>query len=598
MKLIAELPDNYRSALEDDVPEGRACGNCIFFNEDRLSEDGEMAWCEQWEEFVSGGNYCDAWEAKEAESNKDDDEDEEEYSKSKVESSRPMILTFSQDVLTCNKSKREMSGVIVPFGKIGYTNMGEVMFEAGSLNIGEDIKLFTEHDMGQPIGRMIEHKVTPIGVIGKFKIANTHAGDDALVLASENLRGAFSIGAKINQSEPEDGVLKVKSAELIEVSHVSAPAFAEAQITDVAASADNQTQTEKEPEDMKPEETKEVQAAPEVAVEASKPAEVLTAAVAYAKPRVNTDVTAGQYAMAQIKAMQGDSDARDLVAALEIATVTENTGVVPPNYLREIIGIIDDSRPFINSIERAALPATGMKVFTPKLGAQATVAVTAEGAEFDSTDTAVTFQEDNIVKFAGANIINVELLDRSDPSFLDLLLRELAASYAQKTDAYAANIACESSPSSTGSTIYKAIAEGIADSYEEMRFTPNNLLVAPSGGASNIDFAGLLGAEDGNDRPLFAAAAPQNAGGLITQGSTNGTVAGLNLVVDPNYTGNNLGSKLALVYPSAAMRFHESGLLQLRTNVVANGRVEIGLYGYVAVVNKYPAAFRSLVVSP
>jgi hypothetical protein len=46
------------------------------------------------------------------------------------------------------------------------------------------------------------------------------------------------------------------------------------------------------------------------------------------------------------------------------------------------------------------------------------------------------------------------------------------------------------------------------------------------------------------------------------------------------------------------MRFHESGLIQLRANVVANGQVEIGLYGYVAVVNKYPTAFRALTVTP
>jgi hypothetical protein len=270
--------------------------------------------------------------------------------------------------------------------------------------------------------------------------------------------------------------------------------------------------------------------------------------------------------------------------------------MVPPNYLRDVIGVIDSSRPFIDSIERAPLPASGMKIFTPKLGTQATVAQTAEGVEFSSTDTVVTFQEDNIVKFAGANVVNVELFDRSDPSFADLLVRELAASYAQKTDAYAANIACQNSIGSTGSSIYKSIVDGIADSYGVMRFTPNNLLVAPSGGEDGIDFAGLLG-EVADGRPLFAAAAPQNAAGLVTQGSTNGTIAGLNLVVDPNYTGNNAGAKYGLVYPSAAMRFHESGTIELRANLVANGRIEIGLYGYVAVVNRFPTAFRYLEVA-
>ena len=507
-----------------------------------------------------------------------------------------MILKFSQDVLNANVGRREMSGVIVPFGKIGYTNMGKVTFSSNSLEIPKDIKLFTEHDMSQPIGRMISHEVTPIGITAKFKIANTTAGSDALVLASEDLRGAFSIGAKINDyEEQEDGTINVTSAKLIEVSHVAAPAFEDAQILDVAASASDpqKTETEKETQDMNPEVTPEVEAAPEVAVEASKPAETVVAAAAYTKPRVNTNVSAGQFVMAQIKAQKGDSDARDLVAAIEVASVTENTGMVPPNYLREIIGVIDDSRPFINSIERAALPAAGMKVFTPKLGVQATVAQTAEAAEFDSTDTTVTFQEDNVVKFAGANKINVELLDRSDPSFLDLLIRELAASYAQKTDGYAIGLARDNAVASTGSGQYAAIADGISDSYSVMRFTPNRLAVAPSAASNTVSFSSLLGAVDGGGRPLFAAAAPQNAAGLVSQGSTAGTVAGLQLVVDPNYTGDQWG----LVYPSAAMRFHESGTIQLRSNIVSNGQIEVGLYGYVCVVNKYPSAFRKITVS-
>jgi hypothetical protein len=52
-----------------------------------------------------------------------------------------------------------------------------------------------------------------------------------------------------------------------------------------------------------------------------------------------------------------------------------------------------------------------------------------------------------------------------------------------------------------------------------------------------------------------------------------------------------------MVYPSAAMRFHESGTFDIRANIVANGRVEIGLYGYVCAVNRYPTAFRKLTVA-
>lgn len=59
-----DLPDNYRPATSDDVPEGRACGNCFFFNEDNLDDEGR-AFCEKWEEYVEGGQYCNAWQARE-----------------------------------------------------------------------------------------------------------------------------------------------------------------------------------------------------------------------------------------------------------------------------------------------------------------------------------------------------------------------------------------------------------------------------------------------------------------------------------------------------------------------------------------------------
>jgi HK97 family phage prohead protease len=67
---LRELPDNYRPALAEDVPEGRACGNCFFFNEDRVNEAGDKAWCERWDDFVDGGFYCNAWKS-------DDDNDDD-----------------------------------------------------------------------------------------------------------------------------------------------------------------------------------------------------------------------------------------------------------------------------------------------------------------------------------------------------------------------------------------------------------------------------------------------------------------------------------------------------------------------------------------
>jgi hypothetical protein len=75
------LPDNYRPSLTEDVPEGRACGNCIFYKEDDVKEfaNGELrAWCEKWDDYVNGAYYCNAWQpAEEIEEELEDELDED-----------------------------------------------------------------------------------------------------------------------------------------------------------------------------------------------------------------------------------------------------------------------------------------------------------------------------------------------------------------------------------------------------------------------------------------------------------------------------------------------------------------------------------------
>jgi len=498
-----------------------------------------------------------------------------------------MKINMPMNILAADSDARTITGRIVTWNEAGYTNAGKTIFAQDSIAL-KPIKLLLEHQNTQPIGRVLEfnhvndENGAPIGIDASFKIAKTYLGDAALEEAAMGLRDGFSVGIKLNEWKEEDGAFRVLSSNLVEVSLVESPAIDSARVSEVAAALEEPQKEEEKMTDT-PKMTE-----PEVSVESSKveaSAPVVSAPV-YTAPRVNMNISAGQYALAQIQAQRGDSNARDIVAALDAATTSENIGVVPPTYLRDIIGIIDDSMPFAMSIEQGVLPATGMKFYRPLLGAQATTAVTAEAVEFDSTDTAITSKEIDVVKIAGANKVSVELLERSDPAYLDVLLRELAASWAQKADAYAFQIATTGTLVSSGATLYAAIADGIADAYGILRKTPNRFL------ADTGNFASLLAAVDGGGRPLFAAAAPQNAAGLMSQGSTAGTIAGLQLVVDPNVdTG---GGYEGIIYSSDAATFYRGPAQQIRANVVSTGEVEIGVYGYVATCSKYPTSFRTL----
>jgi hypothetical protein len=138
------------------------------------------------------------------------------------------------------------------------------------------------------------------------------------------------------------------------------------------------------------------------------------------------------------------------------------------------------------------------------------------------------------------------------------------------------------------------VTQGIADSYGVMRFSPDTIVLAP-GGTSGTSWLDFLQAEDQNDRPLFAAGIPQNAAGLIAQGSTQGTIAGLRIVVDPHIAANTP----ARVYPAAFATFYESAGAPVRVEVQqpSTFSVRVSLGGYVAALNKFPGAFRRLAVT-
>ena len=493
-----------------------------------------------------------------------------------------MRLDFSTSITAADAKTRTIFGQIVPFGVSGSTSLGPVIFEAGSLHIGENVKVLLEHDGRRPVGKLVSHSANPSGIMGEMKISQTTAGSDVLVEAADGLRDGISVGANIIEHTVKDGNIIVSSAELVEVSLVTSPAFADARVTQVAASADDETETIEEIEMTE----QPIEVIEEVAeVEASKIEASSFGAPIFTQPRELPALTAGQYAHKMLSAQRGNREAIDFVTAAGEATTTDNSGLIPVPFMREIIGVVDSSRPFVDSIERRALPAAGMSFRTPRWQVFPTVDETDELGTPSDTMTEIDDLVTDVVKFSGQQRVSIELLERSDPGYLDELLRGLAASYAQQTDLYAFNQGVIGVGGSGGTGYVAAIADGIADSAAVMRKNPNRLVV----GATR--YAALLSDVDDAGRPLFNAVGPTtNAAG--TNVFSRGNVMGLDLVVDYNINANNI-----LVYPSDYAAFYESGTAQVRVNVIDTMTVEIAVYGFVALANKYPTAIRNLTVS-
>ena len=495
-------------------------------------------------------------------------------------------LIIEASSIECSEERREISGKIVPMGtgEIGNTNMGGVVFEAGSIEIADPskIKLLSQHDVKKPVGRMIAAETREDGIYATFKLSRSTGGNDALIQAQEGLVSGLSVGAEVIASKPSrDGHIVVTAAKLKEVSLVTEPAFKSAQVLEIAAEetfVEEIQPTESEPvvEDTTQVEAPAVEAA---AVEAARP----TVAAAFTVKERTAPITSAQYLEANIKAAMGDDAARRIVLAADDSTST-NTGLTLPQHLNEFLTTTFTGRPAFEAVTRQALPATGMSFTIPKLGTAPTVADTNEGAAPSETGMTSTYDTVTVEKFAGLNRISWELIDRSSPAFMDLLMTELRKAYEASTDAaliaaFTASGTQATGVAATAAGLQSFISVESAKAYKATGGNFANKLVA-----STDQWAAINGYVDGASRPLYSAQGQtQNASGATVPTSVVGNVLGTSLIVDHNIAVSGIVDESAFLVAPESVYVWESPTTQLRLNVLTSGELEVALYGYMAI---------------
>ena len=495
-------------------------------------------------------------------------------------------LIIEASSIECSEERREISGKIVPMGtgEIGNTNMGGVVFEAGSIDIADvsKIKLLSQHDIKKPVGRMIAAETREDGIYATFKLSRSTGGNDALIQAQEGLVSGLSVGAEVIASKPSrDGHIVVTAAKLKEVSLVTEPAFKSAQVLEIAAEETlpaEEIQPESEPivEDTTQAEAPAVEAA---AVEAARP----TVAAAFTVKERVAPITSAQYLEANIKAAMGDDEARRTVRAADDSTST-NTGLTLPQHLNQFTTTTFTGRPAFEAVTRQALPAEGMSFTIPKLGTAPTVADTNEGSGPSETGMTSTYDTVTVEKFAGLNRISWELIDRSSPAFMDLLMTELRKAYEKATDAaliaaFTASGTQATGVAATAAGLQSFISVESAAAYKATGGNFANKLVA-----STDQWAAINGYVDGASRPLYSAQGQtQNAAGATVPTSVVGNVLGTSLIVDHNISVSGIVDESAFLVAPESVYVWESPTTQLRLNVLTSGELEVALYGYMAI---------------
>jgi uncharacterized protein len=505
-------------------------------------------------------------------------------------------LYIEASSIECSEERREISGKIVPMGsgEIGNTNLGGVVFEAGSIEIDDPskVRLFSQHDMKKPLGKMLQATVRPDGIYAVFRLSRSTAGNDALVMAQEGLVTGLSIGAEIIASAPSrSGHTVVTAAKLKEVSLVTEPAFKSAQVLEIAAEevelpVEPNTQPESE---AVVENTPDTVAAPEVEATAVEAARATVPAMAYTKERV-APISSAQYLEASIKSALGDDEARRTVRAADDSTST-NTGLTLPQHLNSFITDTFTGRPVFDAVTKNALIDSGMSFTVPRLYTNAGSADTApevadvnEGATVTDVGMTSAYDTVSINKFAGLNRISWELIDRSSPSFMELLMAELRKAYEKATDTA---VLTELISAGTTATSVAATAAGLqsfisvegAAAYKGTGGDFANKLVA------NTDqWAAITGYADSTGRALYSAqGATMNASGTAVASSVRGNILGTDLIVDHNIAASGVVDNSAFLIAPSSVYVWESPVTNLRLQVLTTGELEIALYGYLAV---------------
>jgi HK97 family phage major capsid protein len=285
---------------------------------------------------------------------------------------------------------------------------------------------------------------------------------------------------------------------------------------------------------------------------------------------------------------------RYLERAVQHQTTVQNPGLLPTPILGPVFTQQVARRPAIESATLRPLPGSGKTFQRPQIK-QYTLAgpQSAEKAELPSRPMLI--DPITVTKSTYGGVVNLSWQDRdwTDPSIMDLLVADLAASYANSTDAafvtYFLTTVTQTLALATADAegLLGAIFGATGTIFSQTNTMPDTLWVSP-------DVWGALGAMvDSTGRQMFATVNPVNGLGTISPQSMTGSLAGYRLVID-----KNLPSGTAILGDSTYVEVYETVGGQVSAIEPSVLGTQIAFYGYIAWLTLEPKAFVKLTGVP
>jgi hypothetical protein len=455
-------------------------------------------------------------------------------------------VPITLDAAAGEESPRTITGVAVPWDTPATVSSGEkVAFKRGAFDVNAKApKLLEGHDMTQLRGVVTEIVEADEGLLFTAKFAKTRAADEAIELVKAGAYDSVSVGAiPVKFKYDKSGTMVVSQANLVEISLVAQPAFADAVITEIAASQPEEEEAvEPQPIDIPEEETMS-QETP--AVEAS--AEIVpTAPIVFAAAKREVKMpTATEYLAAAISGGDQWRAMSEVVRAAAPDIVTTDTpGVLPTPIVAPVYNNFIGRRPVVDAVGVRAMPGGGKVFIRPEVTTHTSIG--ASIAEQSPTAGTMVVFNNQVTKqiFGGYVNISEADIDWTDPAILSVVLDDMGRIYANATDNYAADTLV------SGASVTRAFANA---SFADPSYwagwvggAASTILSSSNGNLPGHLFAspdiweGLIGLSDTADRPLFPQVGPMNAFGNLGPAQYGGNAFGLQVVVDRNFAAGTL----------------------------------------------------------
>lgn len=535
------------------------------------------------------------------------------------------LLTFeglAPEIEVRSESKREVGVRIMTWGEVGRTEEGLELFERGAFagTNASDVVLRMEHE-GPPIGIGVDIEEREKDAIGVFRVAQTARGDEALTLIKEGMyKGSSPMFRRDNhqtvyEQTPNGRLARRQRVDMREVSLTWRPTyqgtgpmflrsegvapvaedFSPGPETPVPNPAGSTSADEEIIEKMRHFASKSDQAGLMERIDKLEARAQQDTSATLPDPKADISVPRrGDWMQAALTLMDGGDLRADQKRSLADNISDDNPGFVPVVYSNDLIGVIDQTRPFIQTTRSIDMPDNGLQISYPRITQRPSVAEqTSEKTEVSSRKVTTDRITADVRTFAGAGDISIQLLRRSSPSFLDAFLELLAEQYAIVTEDAAVDALLAASPTAGTGTFDPSDPE-FGEAFENgvaagRTLIPDHIWLSTT---AMVEFIDAKSPSGGGGTPMYPGLA--GIAGITGGGTTGPLPMSLTPVWTPALDNETVD---VIIGPSTGFRHAEEGTFSLTADVPGRLGRDVALAGFMVFVPVYPAAFTTYVVA-